>query len=146
MGWKEIAFLHSSWTIKGDHTLLAAGVPPHCLYYLPGPRTRWAEGDEVMGERRRDLRKEKQRLNERRVQDPVRDQRGVHQPVHDSALHPSPEGVFCLGKFLFSPFLSLSFVSLGVQLLFSLCEEHGHLGGQPVPLTLRLYHCSPGWP
>lgn len=42
-------------------------------------------------------------------------------------------------KFLVSPFLSLYFASLDVQLLFSLCEERGHRGGQPMRLTLPLH-------
>lgn len=92
-----------------------------------------------MGEGRRDLRKEKGRLKEGRVQDPVKDQQRVHKPVYLLwILHPSLQGVSCPNKYLVSPFLSLYFVSLGVQLLFPSVKAVDTWAVSP---GLRLAHC-----
>lgn len=89
-----------------------------------------------MGEGKRELSKERGEIKGgKRVQDPIKDQPIVHWLCLFS-----PQGDCYLNKCPFSPFLSLYFLSLGVQLFVSLCEGRGHLGSQPVPTMLPL-HC-----
>lgn len=56
----------------------------------------------------------------------------------------SLQGGFYLPERPFSPLLSLDLLSLGVQLFVGLCEDHGHLDGQPMPLMLPLQRVPQG--
>lgn len=56
----------------------------------------------------------------------------------------SLQGGFYLPERPFSPLLSLDLLSLGVQLFVGLCEDHGHLDSQPMPLMLPLQHVPQG--